>query len=192
MSRDTSSPGFTSSLDTLSLYFISLCPKSKVFIATGAERLGPDQNDSTPFLVQISQKSPLEKSQNPYLFLNYIGKINYIDKSIHTNHHRNRTCTGIECFCAHSFCRAFMRSGTDVGQKHLAHNRCSNTIQKVLVWLRAGLCVGLSSCFIGDLRYSFSLCDRYNKLHLPIPLHHETFRMPLGVISQKLYAWGKT
>ena len=46
---------------------------------------------------------------------------------------------------AHSFCRAFIRSGTDVGQEDLARNFRSSSSQRCSMGLRSGLCAGQSS-----------------------------------------------
>ena len=46
---------------------------------------------------------------------------------------------------AHSFCRAFMRSGTDVGREGLARNLRSSSSQRCSMGLRSGLCAGQSS-----------------------------------------------
>lgn len=48
-------------------------------------------------------------------------------------------------FCAHSFYRALMRSGADVGREGLAHNLCSSSSQRFSTGLRSGLCAGQSS-----------------------------------------------
>lgn len=50
-------------------------------------------------------------------------------------------------FFVHSFYRAFMRWGTDGGQKGLACNLCFSLSQRCLMGLRLGLCVGKSSSF---------------------------------------------
>src|SRR4029434_6078389 len=46
---------------------------------------------------------------------------------------------------AHSFCRAFMRSGTDVGREGLGRNLRSSSSHRCSMGLTSGLCTGQSS-----------------------------------------------